>query len=267
MERRRVTEEAAEAANYLMTMAIRALDYMPPVHLTFGDIVSAMLTADYEIRPDDHKYQFREHLRRSFAEYGINASASRGSLDGRWVHFDKEEGTLDYGLTRFESMQRDPDEVSRFVWNNRSALRLHPGAYTRVISVRPVLRVAPDDGFPLRETVIECLQQINLQARDLKTLGVTKPAGMDDEQEVELQGGLTLIFDEYGRVKFRISNSLPSVIARARSSDLTTAERHSSRLRYMFDYGHFRRGASLIRQFSAIHQMRSLGLQSYGETW
>lgn len=266
MERSRVAEEGSEVADYLLTMVIRALDYTPPVHLEFGDVVSAILTADHEIRPNDSKYNFRRHLKDSFASYGIQSSAGRGSPDGLWVHFNEEGGDLAYQHTRFESMQRDPDEVFRFIWNNREALRLHPGGYTRVISIRPVTRIAPDDGFPLRETVVECLQELVLRAADLGSVGVDKPAGMDDDQEVTLQGGMTLVFDEYGRVKFRISNSLPRKETPSPGA-LTSPQRHSNRLQYLYDYGHFRKGASLIRQFSAMHQMRTLDMRSYSEGW
>ena len=36
----------------------------------FPRLLSALLTADYEIRPDDSKYQFRRHLLQSFRRYG-----------------------------------------------------------------------------------------------------------------------------------------------------------------------------------------------------
>ena len=72
LDRGRVAEEAAEIADYLLTMTIRALDYTPPVHIEFPDFLSALLTADHEIRPDDSKYRFRKHLLASFRSYGID---------------------------------------------------------------------------------------------------------------------------------------------------------------------------------------------------
>ncbi len=72
-DRERVAEEAAESADYLLTMTIRALDYTPPVHVEFPDFLSALVTADHEIRPDDSKYRFRRHLIDSFRAYGIQA--------------------------------------------------------------------------------------------------------------------------------------------------------------------------------------------------
>ena len=41
----RVAEEGADIADKLATMWIRAIDYMPPVHLCFGDALSAAITA------------------------------------------------------------------------------------------------------------------------------------------------------------------------------------------------------------------------------
>ncbi|MGH9456219.1 MAG: hypothetical protein ACRD2J_01090 [Thermoanaerobaculia bacterium] len=55
----RVASEASRAAQTILTMCIRAFDYLPPVDITFGDYLRAMVTADYELVPDD------EHGRRS----------------------------------------------------------------------------------------------------------------------------------------------------------------------------------------------------------
>jgi hypothetical protein len=249
LDRERVTEEASDAADYLLTMSIRALDYTPPIHLTFGDFLSALVTADREIRPDDSRYSFREHLRRSFAAYGIEPAAPGGQEAGLWRPAPE---ALSYQRTHFEAMAREPDEVFRFVWENRNRLGIFDGAYTRVESVRPCLRIAPD-GFALRETVAECLQQLKLLGSELRRLGMRKPDGMPDDTEIVLRGGLTLLFDEYGRAKFSISNTLYD------RSDPSVQERQSRRLQYLWDYGHFRKGASLTRRLSTLHRMRALG--------
>jgi hypothetical protein len=250
LDRERVAEEAADAADYLLTMAIRALDYTPPVHLTFADFLSALLTADHEIRPDDSRFHFRDHLRKTFAAYGIAPASIADRAQGLW---GRAPTGLSYDRTHFEAMSRDRDEVFRFVWENRRALGLFEGAYSRILSVRPCLRIAPDDGFPLRETVAECLQQLKLRAGELRRLGIRQPRGMPDDLEVPLEGGLTLIFDEYGRLKFAISNQLHD---RARAA---VQERQSRRLQYLWDYGHFNKGASLTRRFSFLHRMRAVG--------
>jgi len=57
-----VAEQGADIADLLLTMAIRAIDYTPPIHIDFADYLSAMLTADAEVRSDDSRYDLRRHL-------------------------------------------------------------------------------------------------------------------------------------------------------------------------------------------------------------
>jgi hypothetical protein len=254
LNRERVVEEGSRAADYLLTMAIRALDYTPPVHLEFGDFLSALLTADHEIRPDDSTYHFRDTLQEVFQAYGITpGAANRGSDTGLWVPPDPK-AKLIYNRTRFESLMREPDEVFRFVWENGKKLGVYDGVYTRVISVRPCLRVGPD-GFFLRETVAEYVQELTLKAREFDQVRdnrpranlrkIKPPPGMPAETPVILRGGGTLIFDEYGQLKFNITNRL------------NDAARQTRRLQHLWDSGNFGRRSSVTQRFSHIHRLRT----------
>lgn len=49
----RVAAEAAASAQAILTMCIRAFDYLPPVDVTFGDFLRAVVTADFEMAPRD----------------------------------------------------------------------------------------------------------------------------------------------------------------------------------------------------------------------
>ncbi|HEV8435524.1 MAG TPA: hypothetical protein VGR95_19100 [Thermoanaerobaculia bacterium] len=49
----RVSEEASRTAQTVLVMCIRAFDYLPPVDITFGDYLRALVTADYELLPQD----------------------------------------------------------------------------------------------------------------------------------------------------------------------------------------------------------------------
>lgn len=255
-DRERVAEEAADAADYLLTMSIRALDYTPPVHLELADFLSALLTADHEIRPDDSKYQYRRQLRESFAAYFIVPASSQGEEEGIWR---PALGNINYECVHFDSMTRDRDEVFRFVWENRKGLGLFEGAYTRVDTLRPCLRVAPD-GFALRETVVECTQQLELQASELAKLHIRRPQEMPLDTLVRLQGGVTLIFDERGRLKFAITNQL--------AGSKETEERQSRRVSDLWEFGAFSKGASFNRRFSVLHRLRAMGSpRQFKEEW
>ena len=252
LDRGRVVEEGASIADYLLTMMIRAIDYAPPVDLEFCDYLSAVLTSDHEINPDDSKYQFRKILRETFEAYDINP-ASKGTAEepGAW---DPPESDLNFERMHFESMQRDPDEVFRFVWENRKALKLNEDAYSRVISVRPCLRIGPD-GFALRETVAEYLQQIKLSASELKGLKVKVPEGMPRDLEVTLYGGGALIFDEYGRLKFHVRNRV------------NDEERQTQRLKYLWEFGFLKSGPAAFR-FSSLHRQRMMSVPNRAsEEW
>jgi hypothetical protein len=67
----RVAAEASKAAQHLLTMCIRAFDYLPPVDVTFGDFLRAVVTADYEVAPED-EYRLRASLIEGFRTRGIH---------------------------------------------------------------------------------------------------------------------------------------------------------------------------------------------------
>ena len=49
----RLAREATEAARQILLICIRALDYCPPVDLTFGEYLRALITADRDMVPED----------------------------------------------------------------------------------------------------------------------------------------------------------------------------------------------------------------------
>lgn len=49
----RLAAEAAKAADHVLRMCVRALDYIPPVDLRFGEYLRAIITADTDLVPDD----------------------------------------------------------------------------------------------------------------------------------------------------------------------------------------------------------------------
>ena len=51
----RLAGEAAKASQHVLNMCIRALDYCPPVDITFGDYLRAIITADRDLVQDDSR--------------------------------------------------------------------------------------------------------------------------------------------------------------------------------------------------------------------
>lgn len=258
LDLRHVAEEGAEIAETMLTMAIRAIDYTPPIHIEFGDYLSAMVTADSEVRADDGRYDLRGRLLEWFARYGIGP-ASR-TEDGTWR---PPEDPLEHAGVRFQSLQTDPIEMFALLWANRERLHLDPGAYTRVASLRPCLRTSPDDGLPVRETVAECTQYVELPAAELHRFGLTPPPGMPQDQDVTLEGGSTLVLDEYGKLKYEIHNRIPS------KGDGEDGDEAQMRLRYLWDHGAFDLSHPDNARLASLHRRR-LGLAALdarSEVW
>jgi hypothetical protein len=240
----RVSEEGAAVAQQLLTAVIRALDYTPPIHLTFGEFLSAVLTADAEVRADDSRYALRATLRTWFANFGIEPAGT--GPDGMWPRADVE---LRREGVRFGSLRTDPTEMFRLLWANRGRLGLRSPAYTTVRSVRPCLRVGPEDGLPVQETVAECVQYLKVTADELSRYGLTKPPGMAEDTEILLEGGSTLVLDEYGTLKFRVHNPVPD------ASDEQAVARTQVWLDYMWRHGYLDE-ASFASRLAEIHRLR-----------
>lgn len=94
---RRLADEASKSASHVLGMCIRALDYLPPVDVTFFEYLRALITADFDLVTDDkHNYRvaFVEAFRRR-GIYPLNLDAPTAdtprtlSVDTlRWQGFD-----------------------------------------------------------------------------------------------------------------------------------------------------------------------------------
>lgn len=72
----RLADEAARCARTVLQMCIRAIDYCAPVGITFGDYLRAIVSADYDINPDDTA-GYRLAMVESFRQWGIYPEGMR----------------------------------------------------------------------------------------------------------------------------------------------------------------------------------------------
>jgi hypothetical protein len=93
----RLAAEASKAAGHVLNICIRALDYCPPVDLTFGEYLRALITADIDLMPEDgHGYRvafIEAFRRRGIYPRGLR-TLSEDSL--RWAR-PEEDPTLPPG--------------------------------------------------------------------------------------------------------------------------------------------------------------------------
>lgn len=74
---RRLAHEAAKCADRVLQMCIRAIDYCPPVDITFGDFLRGIVTADLDVAPEDEG-RFRLVFIQAFREWGIHPRGVSG---------------------------------------------------------------------------------------------------------------------------------------------------------------------------------------------
>lgn len=239
-----VIEEGVKVAEQLMTMAIRAIDYCPPVDIEFSHYLAALLTVDGEVAPDDSRYGYRATLLQCFSDHGIESPAGRVDKSGSWMPFVPAEALV-YYKTNFESMLRDQEEVFRFVWENRDALNLDDRGYLMVTSVRPSSRQGPD-GFILKETICEYVQMIDIFGAEVESvLKFKRPEGMSSKDRYRAYGGGVLVFDQYGQIKFHIEQRLDNIKAQ------------SSRLNFLLENGYLNQTTDDRNQFAMMHRKRA----------
>lgn len=213
----RLAVEAANVAASILTTCIRALDYCPPVDLTFGEYLRALITADRDLIPDD-KDGYRVAFITAFRERGIYpGGVSNLSVDAlAWQCPDVPPAALKPLTEARIDWRRTSDRYQAFVDWNRAAAELYkrvldepstpatlfsalglvpvplgvrtlaatidgkPGTVSRIEigAVRPAWRVAPN-GDIRTDLIIEMTQR-------------WMPADMPGQA---LRGGCTLICD------------------------------------------------------------------------
>src|SRR5215217_3968266 len=67
---RRLANEASKTDGHVLNMCIRALDYLPPVDITFGEYLRGIITADADLVQDD-RYNYRVAFVEAFRKRGI----------------------------------------------------------------------------------------------------------------------------------------------------------------------------------------------------
>lgn len=100
---RRLATEAARCADRVLQMCIRAIDYCPPVDITFGTFLRGIITADLDFAPDE-RASYRLVFIESFREWGIYPRGvySMGADALAWPTGEElmqeliAEGTLDH---------------------------------------------------------------------------------------------------------------------------------------------------------------------------
>ena len=204
----RIAREATKTAEHLCNICIRALDYCPPIDITFGDFLRAMITADYDMVPVD-KWGYRAALIEAFRLRGIRpqgvTSYAEESL--RWCPPEVMKGVkapicegLRFDLlkpTTPKNLKYNARRLSRFGRQHARALGLNSQLPVQAHSFHAVARVNPS-GCVNVEMVAELMQQMDV---DLDPTDKESPA-------FTFRGGTTVVLTHDGKVRYAIQKSL-----------------------------------------------------------
>lgn len=128
----RLASEACRAATGVMQMCVRGLDYLPAVSPTFGEYLRAIVTADFDLYPDD-PLQYRVAIAEAFRKRGIAVPCclSYAPESLRWEPPD---------LSDFNGIAGRSDAHKLFA--GALGTMLHGPRYAKTRAIRPVAKRA-----------------------------------------------------------------------------------------------------------------------------
>jgi hypothetical protein len=198
----RLCDEAVRLSEQFFQICVRALDYCPPVDITFGTYLRAVITADLDLRPNDD-IGMRDALMQSFRMRGIFPDRAGFFSEGA-IAWQRAESAglppvtgLDFGdANGLTNQQKDtvrgvldqylekPLAADKAV-KVRDKIGFEPNLPISIPSFHPVFRINPD-GSLRTDMVVEMVQTrqvpFNVEAPRLGTFA--------------LRGGVTLIIQK-----------------------------------------------------------------------
>ncbi|MGJ4943056.1 peptidase M4 [Bradyrhizobium sp. HKCCYLS1011] len=165
----RLAAEASRTAEEFFTICARALDYCPPVDITFGDFLRALLTAHLDYSPDDRDH-IRDALMQAFRLRGIYAEDANSFSEDALFWPKAPSGRLRVpglvfgdpnGLTK-EEKDRNGDVLRAYAAENAEMLGFdrHAGAIAAP-SFHPMFHTGKD-GKLYVTMVVELVQTMQI---------------------------------------------------------------------------------------------------------
>ena len=252
-----LTREASDIAGQFLNIIIRAIDYCPPMDLTFGEFLRALVTADAVTVPDD-PYGYRESLVLAFRRYGITVPGVPDLSEEALLWHAPEIHMPPISRLSFARMRhgREPGWFVGQAERERRARALgdfvtdgrhyyfgvaEPGTRDGeeyeppvIESVRTLRRLSPDDELDFH-VVAEVTQRVRRNKR-------------------RFFGGATIVIDECGRVRYVIRKGVRNAARRAETDrflDVAPPEYRAAFERDDWDSG------TLVRRFHARTAKRS----------
>jgi hypothetical protein len=214
-----LAEEASKLAGQFLKICIRAIDYCPPVDLTFGEFLRAVITADRDLVPDD-PWNYREAWIAAFGARkiypdGVSSLSEDSLLWGAPERALAELNELNFAKLQFEG---DPARPAGPKELNRQACAL--GRAILQPDLLPLLGLATPGDPRLRGDRVD-LPTIH-SIRTSRRVGpdgqvifdliaeITQRREYRNQQDAmcEFYGGCTLVIGPRGDIRYLIRKSI-----------------------------------------------------------
>lgn len=208
----RLAEEASKSADHVLNICIRALDYCPPVDITFGEYLRALITADLDLIPDD-KWGYRVAFIQAFRRRGIypanvrSLSAESLSWDGpdREINLEKilDPESKDGSPRLSLAWDLRVDRLGAFVTSKKNAKLMHDWFLTDDVTDDQIQSLGFFRGTDLSKTVNGVKGQ--LSKFEVHSVRPVRRVGPDGQQSMELVVEITQswIPDGPNQMKYR----------------------------------------------------------------
>ncbi len=256
-----LVQEAAKTAGQVLHLIIRALDYLPPVNITFGEYLRALITADRDLVPSD-PWGYRVALVESFRAWGIEPEGLQTVTPESLCWHPPQGEAAAFALSTSLC-----DHLNRLLpaWRaNRSRKQLQHGTVLAKHRVKAEIR---KNASPALMQQLGIGRQADFEVHTLRAATTLGPDGTVNPMVVVsvlqrqpphdglpmIRTGATLIFD-------RGSGKLRYVIHK-RDSDESRAEETAAYQRQR-EHAHLAQNPlqpqlNLIEPFAALHQRRN----------
>lgn len=207
----RLAKEAARTAQHFCTMCIRALDYCPPVDITFGEFLRALITADTQLYASD-AHDYRETLIQAFRARGIYPDGVPSLAEESLLWDKPAPGTPMCPGLRFNLI--NPDQHTN---ENRAALEA-------IVRSNPFcFGLCEDDTHECATCTctipesVQVVKSVNTVIRGGEqrprvefVAEIVRSVLLDGDPDLKFSGGSTVIFDSGGRPEMVVYKKLSS---------------------------------------------------------
>ena len=256
----RLADEAAKSAQHVLSMCIRALDYCPPVDITFGEFLRAVITADTDAVPDDDLY-YRIAIVEAFRRRGLYPRDLRTLSPDSLLWRTPESDEIRPSKTLQDALQRLQPYASQFlfaqsdgateprerVFHLQRELRreLHDWLVTHFDTHSDgradaaFLGLDPDRGFEVHSTRFALRPSpdgdIDAQVLIGVTQGISIPIdpALRSGGSMTFEGGSTIVGDlRRLKIRYCVRKNVGSTARQARQQVFAAASLESPRLTY-----------------------------------